>query len=192
MADVLRRNTLQYARMCPSTTPHYTDKPHKKMASIIKLPSGAYRVQIRQNRSLKYEINSSRQNRGGSIRQRPGVHCSEGACLDRSCPRKDRIHRTRLIMGKRILRKLQCPVPRRVAQWRNLLQPTGGQSPDRNNGAFTTTSSGRTALWGIVHPRRKASYQWTRGPRCTNNLTGPLNGGRSFDYHPNHPWHTKI
>jgi len=131
MADVLRRNTLQYARMCPSTMPHYTDKPRKKMASIIKLPSGAYRVQIRQNRSLKYEINSSRQNRGGSIRQRPGVHCSEGACLDRSCPRKDRIHRTRLIMGKRILRKLQCRVPRRVAQWRSLLQPTGGQSPDR-------------------------------------------------------------
>ncbi len=45
------------------------------------------------------------------------------------------------------------------------------------NGATTTTRSGRTALWATAHPRRKASFRWTRGQRCTNNQTGPPDGG---------------
>ena len=27
------------------------------------------------------------------------------------------------------------------------------------------------------HPRRKASFRWTRDPQCTNNQTGPPDGG---------------
>jgi putative transposase len=65
------------------------------------------------------------------IRQRPGVRCSGRQGLDQSRWRKDRLHRTRVTLGERILRKLQCPVPRRVAQWRNLLQPARGANPDR-------------------------------------------------------------
>jgi transposase InsO family protein len=37
--------------------------------------------------------------------------------------RQDGLHRTRLTLGERILRKLQRPIPRRTAQRRNLLQP---------------------------------------------------------------------
>ncbi|MBO9468145.1 H-NS histone family protein [Tropicibacter sp. R15_0] len=29
----------------------------------------------------------------------------------------------------------------------------------------------------MAHPRQKASFRWTRGRRCTNNQTGPPDGG---------------
>jgi transposase InsO family protein len=44
---------------------------------------------------------------------------------------QDRLHRARITLGERILRKLQRPVPRRAAQRRNLLQPARGANPDR-------------------------------------------------------------
>ncbi|WP_424988822.1 ATP-binding protein [Microbulbifer sp. S227A] len=37
----------------------------------------------------------------------------------------------------------------------------------------------------MAHPRQKAPFQWTRDPRCTNNQTGPPDGGTpyaEFDY----------
>ena len=43
--------------------------------------------------------------------QWPGVHCAEGAGLDRGGRCQDRIHRARIPLGERILRKLQCSVP---------------------------------------------------------------------------------
>ena len=47
---------------------------------------------------------------------RPGVHCSGRAGLDQGCGREDGLHRTRQPLGERLLRKLQCPVPRRVTE----------------------------------------------------------------------------
>ncbi len=46
------------------------------------------------------------------VGQRPGVHCPESAGLDRRRRGQDRLHRARITLGKRILRKLQRQVPR--------------------------------------------------------------------------------
>ena len=44
----------------------------------------------------------------------------------------------------------------------------------KKNGGSTTTRRGPTAHWVTDHRRRKPSYRWIRGQRCTNNQTGPV------------------
>ncbi len=55
----------------------------------------------------------------------------KSACLDRGSWRENRFHRARLTMGKRILRELQLPLPRRAAERGGLLHVARGSDPDR-------------------------------------------------------------
>jgi hypothetical protein len=62
--------------------------------------------------------------------QRSGVHRRCCQAMDQGGRRRDRLHRTRLTLGERILRELQRPVPGRAFERRNILQPQ--RSTDRH------------------------------------------------------------
>ncbi len=115
------------------------------------------------------------------IRQWPGIYRSEGAGLDRCRGRQNRLHRTWVTplndckqslagqrMGERILRKLQCPIPRRTAQRRNLLQLARGANPDRAM-AHPLQHDQAPQLFGLSSAR--ARKHRSNGPEADDALT---------------------
>ena len=56
-----------------------------------------------------------------SLRKRARIYSWNRSQLDSSCRGKDRIHRTRFTLGKRLLRKLQCQTAGRTSKRRSLL-----------------------------------------------------------------------
>ena len=55
------------------------------------------------------------------LRRRPGVHCQGRAEIDLRRRSQHRLYRARFTLGKQLCRRLQRPLSRRVAQWRDLL-----------------------------------------------------------------------
>src|SRR5947209_16005672 len=89
------------------------------------------------------------------------------AGLDCWCRCKDRLHRARQPLGKRLHRKLQCLSARRAAQWRDLLQLAGSANRHRELAAslcgVITMPFGRTPLWATDRQHRRSSFP--RSPR---------------------------
>ena len=105
------------------------------------------------------------------VRQWAGIYCSEGEGLDRSGRHQDGLHRTRITLGKWMLRKLQRPVPRRTAQWRTVLQLKGSPNPDRGM-AHSLQHRQATQFIGLSSACTRKHR--SDGPKADNALTFKL------------------
>ncbi len=65
------------------------------------------------------------------LRQWSGVHRLSRQAMDQGCWRRDSLYRTRVTLGKRLLRKFQCPFQGRTLEWGDILYPKRSSIRDR-------------------------------------------------------------
>jgi len=137
-------------------------------------------IGLTSNRCSDGPVHLARPSCPFQVGQRPRVHSSGFSRLDCGGRSQDGLHRTRLALGERVLRKLQCPVPRRTAERRDILLST--RSTDHHRKLEETLQHQTTPQRSGLPPTRPRNHH-PDGKQANHALTFKLDHSSGADYY---------